>query len=128
MGWAVVSYPVFFDIKDGYMDAETFYAEMLYTVLVVSNALIIGRLINDPIICGGVISMAITAGDWAIGKISGGCFNPAIGLGVNVVNYAVNGNHFEHTWIYVLSPLFGGVVAGLVSIVFAQEIEKNKIK
>ena len=72
LGWAVLSYTVHFDITDGYMDAETFFGEMLYTVLLVSDALMIGKLVPNPIICGAVISMALTAGDWAIGKITGG--------------------------------------------------------
>ena len=128
VGWAVVSYTVHFDITDGYMDAETFFAEMLYSILIVSDALIVGRLINNPIICGGVIAMAITAGDWAIGKITGGCFNPAIGFGINIINYAKNGSHLDHTWIYVLAPLCGGVVAAFLARLFIDEIETTKKK
>jgi aquaporin Z len=128
VGWAVVSYPVHFDITDGYMDAETFFAEMLYTTLIVGNALIVGRLINNPIICGGIIAMAITAGDWAIGKVTGGCFNPAIGFGINIINYAKNGSHLDHTWIYILAPLLGGVLAAFISRIFIDEYEEQKKK
>lgn len=128
IGWAVVSYPVHFDITDGYMDAETFFAEMIYTTLIVADALIVGRLINNPIICGGIISMAITAGDWAIGKITGGCFNPAIGFGINIINYAKNGSHMDHTWIYIIAPTLGGIVAAFIASLFVQEIEINKKK
>ena len=126
LGWAVLSYTVHFDITDGYMDAETFFGEMLYTVLLVSDALMIGKLVPNPIICGAVISMALTAGDWAIGKITGGCFNPAIGFGINIVNYARKGSHIGHTWIYILAPMLGGVLGACIAILFSQEVENNK--
>ena len=128
VGWAVVSYPVHFDITDGYMDAETFFAEAIYSVLIVADALIIGRLINNPIICGCIISMAVTGGDWAVGKVSGGCFNPAIGFGINIVNFMKNGSHIGHTWIYVLSPFVGGTIGAVIANLFVQEIEANKKK
>lgn len=128
VGWAVVSYTVHFDITDGYMDAETFFGEMLYTVLLVSNALVVGHLIDNPVVCGGVISMTITSGDWAIGKITGGCFNPAIGFGINIINYAKNGSHLDHTWIYVLAPLLGGIIASCIARFFIDELEETKRK
>ena len=128
LGWAILSYPVHFDVTDGYMDSETFFGEMIYSLLVVTDALVVGRLIDNPIVCGGVIAMAVTAGDWAIGKISGGCFNPAIGFGVNIVNYAKNKSHIGHTWIYVLGPLLGGILAAFIASLFIQEIEANKPK
>jgi glycerol uptake facilitator-like aquaporin len=127
LGWAVVSYPVHFDITDGYMDAETFFAEMIYTVLIVSDALVIGRLVSNPIVCGGIIAMGVTAGDWAVGKISGGCFNPAIGFGINIVNFFKNETHLGHTWIYVLSPFAGGIIGAFVAYLFIQGLEEARI-
>ena len=40
-------------------------------------------------------------------SISGGAFNPAVGIGPNIVSA-----QFGHIWIYIVGPLLGGALAG----------------
>ena len=57
-----------------------------------------------------VMSMAV-----AIGGISGGAFNPAVGIGRNFADELVGaGKSISNVWIYVVGPLIGGALAGIV--------------
>ncbi len=58
---------------------------------------------------GLAIGMTVMTGAVAVGGISGGAFNPAVGLGVVVMGLE-NLNQF---WIYLGSDLLGGAVAAL---------------
>lgn len=57
-----------------------------------------------------VMSMAI-----AIGGVSGGAFNPAVGVGRAIANSIVgSGETLGSAWIYIIGPLLGGGLAALV--------------
>jgi aquaporin Z len=63
---------------------------------------------------GLAIGFTIVVAAFAGGGISGGAFNPAVGLGPIVVNALTAGGSFGNAWLYVVGPLLGGVVAALV--------------
>jgi aquaporin Z len=46
----------------------------------------------------------------AVGNISGGVFNPAVGLGPWIFDLFTGGG-FAHIWLYILAPLAGGALA-----------------
>jgi glycerol uptake facilitator-like aquaporin len=48
---------------------------------------------------------------FAGGGISGGAFNPAVGIGPTLVNALIGGGSFGNLWLYVVGPLLGGVLA-----------------
>jgi len=54
-----------------------------------------------------VFSMAAS-----LGGISGGAFNPAVGLGRNVAEMILEGTMVSAFWIYIVGPLAGGALAG----------------
>jgi aquaporin Z len=59
---------------------------------------------------GLAIGFTVVAGGFAVGKLSGGAFNPAVALGAGVM-----GLFAWHTlWVYLLAQLAGGGAAGLV--------------
>lgn len=62
---------------------------------------------------GLAIGFTVAAGAIAAGGLSGGAFNPAVGLGPAVV-HVMNGGSIAHVWIYLLAPLAGGAAAALV--------------
>lgn len=49
-------------------------------------------------------------GAFAVGAISGGAFNPAVGIGPIVVD-ALAGGSVGQLWLYIVGPLLGGVLA-----------------
>ena len=63
---------------------------------------------------GLAIGFTVMAAAFAGGPISGGAFNPAVGLGPIVVNAALGGGSLQHLWLYVVGPVLGGLVAPLV--------------
>ncbi len=63
---------------------------------------------------GLAIGFTIVVAAFSGGGISGGAFNPAVGLGPILVNALTAGGSFADLWLYVVGPLLGGVVAALV--------------
>jgi glycerol uptake facilitator-like aquaporin len=51
---------------------------------------------------------------FAGGSISGGAFNPAVGLGPTILHAVLGGGTFQHLWLYLVGPLLGGVLAAMV--------------
>jgi aquaporin Z len=63
---------------------------------------------------GLAIGFTIVVAAFAGGPISGGAFNPAVGLGPTLVNAALGGGTLSHLWIYLVGPLVGGALAAAV--------------
>ena len=93
---------------------QAFLAEVLFTFALVS---VILHTATEKKTAGNdyfglAIWFTVMAGAFAVGGISGGAFNPAVGLGPWLFDI-FNGGWFEHVWLlYVLAPLLGGAVAG----------------
>ena len=60
---------------------------------------------------GLAIGFTVMAGVFAVGGISGGVFNPAVGTGPILVDALMGGGTFDQLWIYWAGPLLGGVAA-----------------
>jgi aquaporin Z len=65
---------------------------------------------------GLAIGFTVLAGAFAGGPISGGAFNPAVGLGPALVAALVGGQPVGQVVYYIVGPLVGG---GLAAVVFA---------
>jgi len=63
---------------------------------------------------GLAIGFTVAAGAFAGGPISGGAFNPAVGIGPIVVNVSVGVGSFSNLWFYLVGPLVGGGLAAAV--------------
>ncbi|MCE5316253.1 MAG: aquaporin [Parachlamydia sp.] len=59
---------------------------------------------------GFAIGFTVLVGAYAVGAISGGAFNPAVALGMVLMNLATWANY----WIYAVANLAGGAVAALL--------------
>lgn len=55
--------------------------------------------------------------------ISGGCLNPAIGFGINLVNVIAKGegSAISSVWMYVAMPFLGGILG----VIFFEKVYKN---
>jgi len=65
---------------------------------------------------GLAIGFTVMTGAFAVGGISGGGFNPAVGVGPALVNAMTEGGSLGNIWIYLVGPFAG---AGLAAVVFA---------
>ncbi|MEO5799770.1 MAG: MIP/aquaporin family protein [Gemmatimonadales bacterium] len=63
---------------------------------------------------GVAIGLTVTAGAFAGGPISGGAFNPAVGIGPTLINATLGSGSFDQLWLYIVGPLLGGVLAAVV--------------
>ncbi len=59
---------------------------------------------------GFTVAAAATAGGW----ISGGAFNPAVGIGPTLVKALSDGGAWSHMWLHIVGPLVGGAAAAVV--------------
>lgn len=63
---------------------------------------------------GLAIGFTIVVAAFAGGPVSGGAFNPAVGVGPTLVNLALGGGSLQYLWLYLVGPLLGGAAAALV--------------
>jgi aquaporin Z len=90
--------------------------EILYTfalALVVLNSAASAKTHGNSFY-GLAIGFTIVVAAFAGGPISGGAFNPAVGLGPALVRAMVGGGTVGHVWIYLVGPLAGGALAAVV--------------
>jgi aquaporin Z len=60
---------------------------------------------------GLAIGMTVTTGAFAVGGISGGAFNPAVGLGPAIMEVVLGRAATPMAWIYLVGPFVGAAVA-----------------
>ncbi|HEX6682396.1 MAG TPA: aquaporin [Candidatus Limnocylindrales bacterium] len=89
-----------------------FLAELLLTFALAYVVLNVATSKDHPnnSFYGLAVGLTVLAGAVAVGGISGGAFNPAVGLAVVVASMAT----FNTLWIYLVATLAGGAAAGLV--------------
>lgn len=63
---------------------------------------------------GLAIGFTVVVGAFAGGGVSGGAFNPAVGIGPIVMDALAGGGTFGNLWYYLVGPLLGGVAAAAV--------------
>ncbi|MCW5939043.1 MAG: aquaporin [Fimbriimonadaceae bacterium] len=63
---------------------------------------------------GLAIGFVIVAAALSAGGVSGGAFNPAVGIGPTLVHAAVGGGSLEHVWLYIVGPVTGALLATAV--------------
>ena len=63
---------------------------------------------------GLAIGMTFTVATFAGGGISGGAFNPAVGIGPTIINATMGGGSWSSLWFYLVGPLAGGALAAVV--------------
>ncbi len=90
--------------------------EFLYTfalALVVLNAATAKKTSGNSFY-GLAIGFTVVVAAFAGGGISGGAFNPAVGIGPTLIDVFMGGGSMSHLWLYIVGPLAGGAVAALV--------------
>lgn len=59
---------------------------------------------------GWAIGFTVLAGAYAVGTISGAAFNPAVAVGISILNLS----HWSNLWIFIIGNLLGGAAAAYV--------------
>jgi len=90
--------------------------EVLFSFLLVSVVLNTAttKSNSDNSFYGLAIGFTVLSGAIAVGPLSGGAFNPAVGFGTTAVEAMNHGaGKFHHLWIYVVGPCIGSILASL---------------
>ncbi len=89
---------------------ETLFTFML--VIVVLNVATV-KSVEGNSYYGLAIGSAITVAAFAGGGISGGAFNPAVGLAGTLFHAAIDHTYPAQLWLYVVGPILGGALAAV---------------
>jgi aquaporin Z len=74
---------------------------------------------------GWAIGFTVLVGAYAVGAVSSGAFNPAVALGVTILNLS----SWSHLWVYIVANLLGGAAAGwVVNQTHAENGRRSKSK
>ena len=101
---------------DGVGPLNALLVEILFTfalALVVLNSAATDRTKGNSfygLAIGFTLFVAASSG----GHISGGAFNPAVGIGPTIVSALLGGGTWGHLWLYLVGPLLGGALAATV--------------
>jgi len=100
---------------DGVSFWTAFAAEAIFTFALVFTVLNVAfsKKTKDNHYFGLAIGAVVMAGAFAVGKISGGAFNPAVGIGPDLLNWDLV-KDWSTIWLYLFGPLVGGAVASLI--------------
>ena len=96
--------------------ARALLVEILYTfalALVVLNVAVAKKTQGNSFY-GLAIGFTIVVAAFAGGGISGGAFNPAVGIGPTIIDATLGGGSWSALWIYIVGPLVGGALAATV--------------
>lgn len=99
--------------------ASAFGVEFLYTfalILVQQNAGAEKNAREPNSYFGLAVSFTVLAGARAVGPISGGCFNPAVGMGLDFASLLVSGGGLSYIWVYWAAPCLGSIAASMAKV------------
>ena len=100
----------------GGSDMASLIVESVYTFLlcyVVLNVAVSKRTQGNSYF-GAAIGMAITVAAYSGGALSGGAYNPAVGLGTTIIHGTLGDGTWSHVWLYIVGPFAGAAVASVV--------------
>ena len=100
----------------GYGVAHVLIAEILFTfalTLVILNVAT-SKATEGNSYYGLAIGFTVMAGAFAVGGVSGGAFNPAVGIGPIMVDTMMGDGSFMNVWMYIVGPVAGAASAATV--------------
>ena len=94
---------------------DALFTEMTFTFILVLVVLNVActKATEGNSYYGLAIGFTIAVGAAAGGGVSGGAYNPAVGLGPTIVN-AMNGGSLGDVWLYLVGPFAGGSLGAIV--------------
>ena len=107
--------PVYVAPADAFTLMQALAVEVVWSfalVLVVLNVATVKKTAGNSYF-GVAIGFTVAAGAACAGNISGGAFNPAVGVGT-LLFAALKGKSIAHIWLYIVGPFLGAVIAAIV--------------
>merc|ERR1719163_2491309 len=107
---------------------QSIIAEFIFTFVLAFVVLSVAT-VKSPLseYFGFAIGMCVTVGGCAVGKISGGSFNPAVSIGIST-SHIIGGGNFWPCLIYTLVELVaGGLAAGVFMVTQPSEYPEKEL-
>ena len=98
---------------NGVTDVVAFLGELIFTFALVFVVLetATNKATAGNSFYGLAIGGTVMVGAWSMGAISGGAFNPAVGIAPAFVEIVTGHPFAGAVWIYLVAPLLGGALA-----------------
>jgi aquaporin Z len=100
----------------GASSIQALAAEIIFTaalVLVVLNVAATAATAGNQYF-GLAIGLTVAAGAFAVGPISGGAFNPAVGFGATSVAAITGHGGWSDLWLYLVGPFTGAAIGAAI--------------
>jgi glycerol uptake facilitator protein len=104
----------------GFTIGAVLLAEVIATAILVFTIFGATDKNADKSWAGVAIGLALAASIWMFGPISGGSLNPARTFGPTIASAAFSLTPLGNLWIYVVGPIFGGLLGGFLYEVVKQ--------
>jgi len=103
-------------INPAYNLGDGLIAEIMATFTLVSVVLNVATTEEDAgnSFFGLAIGLTVASMGIAVGGISGGAFNPAVGTGPLLVRWMFTGQYYGDGWVYWAGPLLGAALAAVL--------------
>lgn len=98
--------PVVLDILKALIAEFLFTFALCFVVLNVATA----KETSGNSYFGFAIGFTVLAGAYSVGSISGAAFNPAVALGISVMQLSA----WQNLWVFITANLLGGVAAAFI--------------
>jgi aquaporin Z len=100
--------------------SATLFAALLVEILFTfALCIVVLNTATDPAVAGNsyfglAIGFTVVVAAFGGGPVSGGAFNPAVGIGPTFVHSMLGGGSLSALWLYIVGPLAGGALAAWV--------------
>ncbi len=115
---AASSTPLQPDIMKALVSEFLFTFALCFVVLNVATA----RATAGNSYFGWAIGFTVLIGAYAVGTISSGAFNPAVAIGITILNLGL----WSNIWIYIVANFLGALVAALVFNAAHPEVQNGQ--
>lgn len=109
----ILTHPTFFVVEPATMWSRALLVEIVFTFLLVLTILLVAadKRVKGNQYFGLAIGGALMAAAFAGGPLSGGAFNPAVGIAPMLVNFSSLVTNFNLVLLYLIGPMAGAGLA-----------------
>lgn len=126
ISYAMTNQTNYISIANDTSYGAAFLAEIFFTFALASTALIGPYPNTNKIVFGMCNAGTLFMGASTAGRLSGACFNPAIGIGLNTLALISYPNACDHIWVYIFAPLLGGALSSVLYFILKKDLESMK--
>ena len=116
LGHFIMGKPVLIEPGANFTQAKALLVEIIFTmalVLVVMNTAA-SKKTEGKGFYGLAIGFTIVVAAIAAGPVSGGAFNPAVGIGATTISATMDNGTWEFLWIPIVGPLLGAAIGSFI--------------